>query len=253
MSTEENCTYVLLPNGGSGSSKKYLVMHQKTGWTMPYMIRDDLIQDWINKNTAISVYFFTFQAWSERAKKRWRRQQEKTPEYKRLLEDKMSWNEEDCEDDLDCDCVICDPQLYLKENNMNYAAAVNTSPTPTDQRQRDYLISRLTDLEEQKTSEMYKFFRLDPVDAPRSFNEMMEKIKAGEITYNGRDKDYKHYNFSSMTCNLRWAKEPADHDGYNAAIKKMEDASTKTKDAIIIKSPEDGLKALEAFESQTFH
>lgn len=261
--TKQDYTYSLFPNGGTAHSRRWYIVNDQTGWMMPYMTRDDLIKEWFNSNTmiksSISASFFTYQSWSVTERRKWRKAQEKTPEYqRRLAEYEQPMVEETMsdfyDDDLDdCDCEICKPNPYKKGNTMNYAAAVNTSPLPTDQKQREYLLDRLTDIQIEKSSDLHKFFRLDPVKSPRSFNEFIEKVKSGDVSFNGKDKDEKYYSLYTLLSFVRWAKDPEDRDGYNAATKKMDEAVAKTKDIIVIKSPEDGLKALEAFEAQTFH
>lgn len=152
-----------------------------------------------------------------------------------------------------------DANIPVKENNMQYstynnAAVATVVAAETDEaKQRKYLTRRLDDIADQKRGDLYVFFKLDPVASPRTFTEFVDKIKSGDITYEGKDKDMKHWSMYSLLDSIRWSKDPADHEGYNAATKKLSDERTKVQDTISILSPEEGLKALQAFEAKKFH
>jgi hypothetical protein len=145
----------------------------------------------------------------------------------------------------------------LKGNNtMNTAnATVIATADTTTRDQREYLLTRLRNMDYEKELDLQAHFKLNPVKGPKTLKDLIAKIKDGDFEFDTDfySEDTEFYSTSELVSSMRWTKEKSDRKGYDAAMKAKNTAYTKTVDIIKIKSPEEGLKALEVFESQTFH
>ena len=145
----------------------------------------------------------------------------------------------------------------LKGNNtMNTAnATVIATADTTSRDQRQYLQSRLRDISYSKDSDLKAHFKMNPVKGPKSLKALVEKIKSGDFKMYSEDFSDEHefYSTDQLLDYIRWSKDAPDIKGYEAAQAKKKDAYTKAVDTITIKSPEDGLKAVQEFEAATFH
>jgi hypothetical protein len=250
IQTADMDEYRLIPNGKEvriptdGEVNTYIVEEVYSGQTISWLGASDekyvdVIDYLCNEDYDKYELFEEFFEWSKSQRNSWKKRQLK----------KLQQNP----------AYSLDANTPVKENNMQYAtynnAAVATVvAAETDEaKQRKYLTRRLDDIADQKSGDLYVFFKLDPVASPRTFTEFVDKIKSGDITYEGKDKDMKHWSMYSLLDSIRWSKDPADHEGYNAATKKLSDERTKVQDTISILSPEEGLKALQAFEAKKFH
>ena len=255
-------TYTLIPNGMELTHKQsrpgqppklvpaYLVQHDQSGVTFKWC--GEAASSYEHLLTTDEMWPFLLEtkkwrgSWKERELKRIKLEGEKKmpydPEYDEYYDN--------CDE---CRCDICIP--LNKENNMNYATAnvIATNANPAEERQRSYLHTRLYDVECAKSNELRNFFKLDPVKGPTTIKELIQKIKDGDFSYDEKKAEYDHYNTEGVVRTIRWTKDAADQAGYKKAMEVFNKVKQETQDTIAIASPEEGLKALRAFEAQTFH
>ncbi len=141
------------------------------------------------------------------------------------------------------------------------SAAIVNPQTETD-KQRDYLLSRLDDVfhDRNTTFDLRKMFHLDVDNRPKDGKELIERIKKGDFTIdekqfknredfiNGEEIDDDDWFGKNPLFGIVWNGPKADSKGYHAALKEREEAYKAAKDTIWVKSPEDGLAAVEAFK-----
>jgi hypothetical protein len=127
---------------------------------------------------------------------------------------------------------------------------VNESTVLQDQRK--FLLNDLYEKYITFRDDLHSHFHMDPV-GPKNAGEALEWLKAGKYKEIPKEKlqDGFYYLFQLVTWEDK--ENPADVDGYNAAIEKLKKAYNDATRTIKIKSPEAGLDALVAFESATFH
>lgn len=170
-------------------------------------------------------------------------------------------------------CGLTDCKLYEQEEKektmrttsisapSSYANAQVCAPQSEISEQRAYLLDRLSTIGWQKRDDERKPFGLKDDEEPKTIKERKERIAAGKYTfkfYVDEDGDYdeegeNYYGVGKVT--LRW-RDPAvkeDQKGYDAAMEKLEKDLTSYRDTIHIMDAETGLKALQEFESKTYH
>lgn len=145
-------------------------------------------------------------------------------------------------------CNPCKPMIpeQEKENPMELEIRL----------QRDYLLSRLNDIfQEKKDAAKRDLFFLFDDDAPKTFAEMQERIAAGKYALDEeKEKKYKSQGYGPLYF-VKW-RDPAnkaDQDGYLVWRKRAVKAYDAVKDDLRIKPVEQGLDALRAFESSTIN
>jgi len=139
-----------------------------------------------------------------------------------------------------------------KEEKGTTMATFNTTADLTAQ-QKNYLASRLDTLKWQKADELRAPYGLKDDDAPQSFDELLERLDKGRYVISDEKRKLKYGWYDAM-CYVEW-RDPAikkDREGYDAAVEKVEAAALKVKDIIVVKSLDDGLAAVEAFETAAF-
>lgn len=151
----------------------------------------------------------------------------------------------------------CYKKPKQEENEMGYQnnAAIAAINIPSeDAKQRDYLKSRLYDIETSKIKDLRVKFNMDAPKGPKTMLDLIDRIKNDKFTLPEDEwsKTYKHYSTRDVLDNMDWRTTPADKDGFASAEKLLGKAYTDAKDAIMIQEPTEGLKALQAFELQTF-
>lgn len=122
-----------------------------------------------------------------------------------------------------------------------------------EQQKIDYLERRLEVLVYQKRDELYREFGIRDENAPQTPKEFVERILAGKFILPDEDHDDDFCCSPAQAIIWRDPSVKKDYDGFNKAEKEMLAARTEVKDAIMIKSAEEGLAALKDFESKTFH
>jgi len=144
-----------------------------------------------------------------------------------------------------------------KENTMQtlniVAHAAQSEQYPTDQRQRDHLISRLHSIKNDKAQELRNTFGIGEMPAPRTPSEMVERIKEGKFKVEHTDELNDSYNefYYSPWHFIKWIDPSVKEDrpAYDAAEKKLDKLYDDTRDEIIVADVEKGLAALRQFES----
>lgn len=251
-------TYTLIPHGKGWSFdghewiNKYLVQHDQSGETIPWLgIVEERYYEWALSCDSLDVIierdlslFETFL--SNHLTKSWKKSQISK------LRDNVNYDAIlNAFEGTDLHINSCE-----KENNMitaKYAVAAVAPVVSEEAKQREYLSYRLDDIYVEKRDELRTFFKLDPVDAPKTLREAIEMLKSGDYTAEDKTLDTKQHYISDAFARLRWTKEKPDQAGFEAACDKLSVALTKTQDKIKILDPKEGLAALEAFEAETFH
>lgn len=136
---------------------------------------------------------------------------------------------------------------YAIQSEFDYGDTVATSLAA---KKVDYLTGRLHDAFDAKNTELQRMFHLIDDQAPRTPEELIERIKAGKFTLPEKDKRRTYWGAYDQ---IIWRDPSAkkDQDGYDAAFDLLEKERTKAKDAIMISDPADGLKAIQALEAWT--
>lgn len=130
---------------------------------------------------------------------------------------------------------------------MNYASAKITAGPSDEATQRHYLISRLDEVYYTQKDKLASTFHLHDDAPPKTGEEFLERIKAGKISFKDTKKTRAYY-WADLVI-WRDPEVSADNEGYEAAKKLLKDERKKTMDIIQIRSPEEGLEALQAFET----
>lgn len=127
-----------------------------------------------------------------------------------------------------------------------------------EEQQARYLEQRLYSAWNTKETDLRKQFGLTDDDPPRTGKELVERIKLGKFTLPKETDDSDDYDpddyYGSPYSQIRW-RDPAtkkDRDGWLKAWNAAQKAFTDTKDAIMVKSADESLKALQKFEAATF-
>lgn len=135
-------------------------------------------------------------------------------------------------------------------------------PSAVDREKRGYLGDRLFQVYRKHFADMETKFGLVDDKPPRSPKELFERLTSGrfvvtdnqfEITDKDDAKNFSGYD--PVAEHIRW-RDPSvkeDREGFKAAEKVLEQAQIKARDQIKILSPEEGLKALQEFESFTLN
>lgn len=126
------------------------------------------------------------------------------------------------------------------------------SPTTLEEKQKEYLITRLAKVYRDKKVEMNDHFQ--SYDKPHTLKEMKRRLKDGEYTIDGGGYN-DDYNFGSIYINdwFSWRTKPYDAKAHDAAIVKLNAALQEAEDQARLFDNETGLKALQKFEKATFH
>lgn len=143
---------------------------------------------------------------------------------------------------------------YYDECEDRYVDAI---PAQTDLAMtRSYLSDRVDETSSAKSYALRPVYFMDADDAPKTVKEMIERITAGKFIAPDEKVDAhqaeSHYGYRPYNA-IQWRTQPADSKGYWAAIEEVNKASTEAKDVIKTGTEKDGLDALRAFQSKTFH
>jgi hypothetical protein len=169
---------------------------------------------------------------------------------------------------LPCEPAVsapCNNPRKKKENNMGYnnsETRVNIQASSAPVRDpileaKDHLSVRLNDMAYKKLPELRKAFGLVNDEDPKTPDELIQRIKDGKFVLpstEDQEKNRERDFYSSAWSFIEW-RDPSvkrDQSGYAAAKDKLNAAATQVRDIIMVKTPEDGLAALQAFEAQSF-
>ncbi len=129
---------------------------------------------------------------------------------------------------------------------------MNTTKLPEE---KIYLLDRVTQVYyEVHTPTLRRKFNLDPDPRPTTFKEMRERLEAGQFSLPSDDDYSCHRSGYIDLAYLRWQDPTKKEDlaGYDNARKSLKDLLTKARDAIVVKSVDEGLKVLQDFEALSF-
>jgi predicted nucleic acid-binding protein len=143
--------------------------------------------------------------------------------------------------------------------NDNYAHASVTAPQSDTAVTRDYLNGRLVQAFGLKEREFHTIFNLYVDNTPKTYKEMIDAIKNDKFKIDPKverrladaedDKDEDSFRFYGPMSGIIWDGPQPDRKGYEAACTEMDKQYRKANDAVMVKSAEDGLAAIEAFEA----
>ena len=90
------------------------------------------------------------------------------------------------------------------------------------------------------------------VEEPKSPKDFLDRIKNKQYTLMSQEEFEKECDEDAPLCFWDWFswRDPAvkeDREGYEAALRRVSEAFEKARDIIMVKSPEEGLKALHNF------
>lgn len=146
-----------------------------------------------------------------------------------------------------------------KENVMYRNPNQPKSLADAEQDKVEHLLGRLFSIRDKKETELREKFNMDNRVYPKTWGELRAWIKDGN-----RLAIHKDYDTQKDDVKLdRWGNsigyltfidpsKSSDPEGYEAAAKKLYEASMQAEDIIIVHDPIAGLEALKTFESQTF-
>jgi hypothetical protein len=156
-------------------------------------------------------------------------------------------------------------QNQKKEENpmqtLNIVAhAANSSERSPEDRQKNHLLDRLRQIQNEKYETLRVTFGLSEMPRPKTPTELVEYIKTGKYVFKHEDDLLDDGFGSSEFYYSPWRyiefRDPAvkiDREGYEKAQKSLDKLYQDTKDEIIVKNVEDALAALRQFESTTIN
>jgi len=133
------------------------------------------------------------------------------------------------------------PKQEQKEEEMS---------TSIEQQTLDYLLRRLDNIYYAKEGALPKFYGLRDDDAPSDHKEMLERLNDGLYVI---DEKHEGRYWSAYEA-LHW-RDPSvkqDAKGYAEAKNLLIAAKIAAKDLIMVKTADEGLEALQAFEKEEF-
>lgn len=141
-----------------------------------------------------------------------------------------------------------------KEKNMCYECDGPNTGQTTEDRRINYLELRLSDADSEKHMALRKQFGLEDDDAPATFNDFLDRLTKGKFVYPEDKRNNRMWPYH-IVDKIRWRDPELKEDriGFEAAKEKKDKLVTETTDIIRIKTPEEGLKALQEFESATLN
>lgn len=137
---------------------------------------------------------------------------------------------------------VCNNKPQQVEPTMYFNANANL-----EGQTKEYLLERTSKIKNKLQETLAKQFNLYE-NPPISADDMLAKIKAGEYILDEKMAKHPHYG---ITYGIEWRTKPADMDGYNAAMEQVKGQEKATKDAIMVFSAADALKAVQTFEAWT--
>lgn len=151
-----------------------------------------------------------------------------------------------------------------KGKPMSYAnvAAVHVAPqVQSDTAKKiEYLLGRVNDVYESfRYKVLSKMFNMDEFGKPKTHEQLIEAIKNGDFEIDekkaAKEKEYvEKYGYAGYDpyYAIKFTKLPTpDRDGFEAAKAELKKARQQVRDIIAVKSADEGLEALQAFEAWT--
>lgn len=149
-----------------------------------------------------------------------------------------------------CTAPASMPVCKEEEATMN----LHMSTQSIDQQRIDHLLNRLSTVRRELDDKLQEQFYINDDPRPKTPEEYVKRIQAGEFQLrdaDGKDEYGNPHYYDNAYNYLIWRKNKADWKGYRAAAAELEKARVTAKDIIMVKSADDGLKALQDFEAWT--
>lgn len=150
------------------------------------------------------------------------------------------------------------PKEKKKEKIMGYTTAVAVAAAPQkseDQIKIDYLLSRARSVKYEREDNLAKIFNLYVDNTPKTFKDLIDAIKNDkfkldeERTKKILERNGKYGYYYSPLDGIIFDGPQKDQEGYDVASKELAKKYTELKDTIQIKSADEALDALRAFEA----
>lgn len=141
--------------------------------------------------------------------------------------------------------------MYNKTNSA--VAMVSAAPVSIEGTQRDYMIERLSRLNESKNDDLRdQFFFTE--DRPRTAKELISRIKNDEFILDEEllvknADEVKYYN---NEYGIVWRKNKPDQEGFTAAMEEKKKVAQNALDVITLKSIDEAYQALKDFEAWVY-
>lgn len=137
------------------------------------------------------------------------------------------------------------------EKNIYVENDLNIEATKSDaSKAREYLYDRVFQVSLNKKLELERKFGLLEDEHPKTASEFLARILSGKYVLSDKKKDKIDYDPARF---IEWY-DPAvkpDQAGFNSAWEAFEVQYQASQDIIAVKSPDDGLVALQALEAWT--
>ena len=141
--------------------------------------------------------------------------------------------------------------------------SVKSEQWSKEQEATTHLLGRLRGATDKKRKELELQFGLVDDKFPKTMQELVDRIQKGQfvLTDKGKARDKLACDNTRVWLGdledkelfrFRDPKKAEDKEGFEAAIKRRDEAYTKAMSIILVKSPEEGLAAVEDFEKQSF-
>lgn len=120
-----------------------------------------------------------------------------------------------------------------------------------DNKRLEYAQGRVRSIAYNKRQDLRKQFNIDPPTAPADVEEMVQRIKDGKYSILPKEQDRYYWSFTDR-LSWRLPDVKADQDGFNAAIKALDNQQNITMDIVTLNDNAGSLKALQDFEAWTY-
>lgn len=142
-----------------------------------------------------------------------------------------------------CDCAYNEPKQEKKEHKMGYEYEAH-----------ERLETRLSSIRQAKKNDAAKKYHTGNYEGPRTKDEVLANLKAGNIEFYPGFYDEKGDLGQFYTANgtFKFVDPAKDQDGYDKAVKAIDAAYVAALDTATILTPAEGLAALREFEKTEF-
>ena len=151
--------------------------------------------------------------------------------------------------------VIMNDLMTPQINQQSKDVAMYNNPChrTEQERARDYLEIRAADVRSAHKSTLARHFGIEDDAPPKTIKELKERLAEGKFRTHENYKDDTNIRYESLDHLIRWRTRDADKDGFRTAKESLAKTYTELQDIIVVKTPDEGLKALQEFEKKTFH
>lgn len=150
-------------------------------------------------------------------------------------------------------------QWKAKSTSANIDLQVNMPPAQDPAlRSKDHLLIRASEAQNTKYNDLRKAFHLDADAEPETIKDFIERIRDGKFVLDLTEKEQAErtfWNVERLIEEFEWRDPavPADEAGFEKANEALRQSLNDVSDEIIVKTPDQGLESLRAFQAKTFH